>query len=145
MAIYVSLKTCVQFVYKCINIETKYHTCKWLSIKPTLDNAACNLVRTVRQGPHRRPYFLHHVFYCRYVKDGVPAILVSLLLFIFPSRLPEIFCNRKHGRHLQTQRVLESCTIRFMTTVNSTWSFNISITCIDIIHYLQELGPLCFH
>ncbi|XP_060600137.1 Na(+)/citrate cotransporter-like isoform X3 [Ruditapes philippinarum] len=32
-----------------------------------------------------------------YVKDGVPAIFIATMLFIFPSSLPRIFCLRPEG------------------------------------------------
>lgn len=38
-----------------------------------------------------------HVFKKSFVKDGVPAIFVATMLFIFPSTLPQIFCLRPKG------------------------------------------------
>ncbi|WAR01094.1 S13A2-like protein [Mya arenaria] len=32
-----------------------------------------------------------------YVKDGVPAVFIATLLFIFPSKVPEAFCRRIDG------------------------------------------------
>ncbi|XP_052800974.1 solute carrier family 13 member 2-like [Mya arenaria] len=32
-----------------------------------------------------------------YVKDGVPAVFIAALLFIFPSKVPEAFCRRIDG------------------------------------------------
>ncbi|XP_045170886.2 Na(+)/citrate cotransporter-like [Mercenaria mercenaria] len=33
-----------------------------------------------------------------YVKDGVPAIFIATMLFIFPSNLPQVFCLRPNGK-----------------------------------------------
>ncbi|KAH3887590.1 hypothetical protein DPMN_011608 [Dreissena polymorpha] len=35
-----------------------------------------------------------HIFKKGFVEDGVPAIFVATLLFVFPSNIPKIFCRR---------------------------------------------------
>lgn len=47
-----------------------------------------------------------HLFKKSYVREAVPAILIAILLFIFPSKLPRIFCCRQPGEREQPEPLI---------------------------------------
>ena len=54
-----------------------------------------------------RVKLVHAIFY-RYVKDAVPAMFIASLLFIFPSKLPQVLCCRSEGNYFNIYSKLQT-------------------------------------
>lgn len=46
------------------------------------------------------------IFKDKYIKDAVPAVMISCLLFVFPSEIPKIFCSRSSERSRQLKPLM---------------------------------------